>query len=668
MSSSSSSPRESTSTRSQPQKYWRFALVAARLAPTPRETPFALKSWRDWLAQPALASGPEREIRPVHQGAQAHQLLIERRVDDHGPVLAAGNPDTYRLAAATGANILTHLLGQTVEEVGERIRVYRDALEEYGFERDHGRVTMMLHTFVGDDLDEVREIVRQPMIDYLGSALGLVKNFAAQWTAFKKRSDGTTDVDINSLSDEEMADLLSYSFERYFETSGLFGTPERCLAMIDELKGIGVDEVACLIDFGVDTDVALDHLEHLNVVRKDSAASSSGAVEDHSLAAEIYRYGVTHLQCTPSTASMYLQDDDSREALATIQTLMIGGEAFPPSLVAELEAVGVAEVINMYGPTETTIWSSTYALETGEESISIGRPIANTQLYVLDAGLSPVPAGVAGELFIGGDGVVRGYLDRPELTAERFIDNPFGEGRIYRTGDLVRYREDGLLDFLGRIDHQVKVRGHRIELGEIEALVQAQPGVREVVVVAREDVPGDQRLVAYSLAEAGAALDEPTLRDALRLELPDFMVPSHFVTLDAFPLTPNAKIDRNALPAPGDFEAAAAPQPATGTSQTEERIIEIWKSVLRVPEVGSRDNFFDLGGHSLLAVKAHRILKEAFEKPLGITDLFRFPTVKALAEYLDEGSGSSSRVAGKDRAEMRRRSLARRRKLRARQA
>jgi hypothetical protein len=467
-----------------------------------------------------------------------------------------------------------------------------------------------------------------------------------------------------------MADLLAYSFERYFETSGLFGTPERCLEMVDRLKGAGVDEIACLIDFGVGTEVALAHLEQLDRVRQLAAARPGEDTADHSLPALVRRHRVTHLQCTPSAAAMYLLDDDSRAAVAGVENLMIGGEAFPPSLAADLARLGARHVINMYGPTETTIWSSTHTLQPGDEPIPIGRPIANTRLYILDDDLNPVPVGAAGELYIGGDGVVRGYLERPELTAERFVLSPFGSSgdRLYRTGDVARYRADGQIEFLGRVDHQVKIRGHRIELGEIESILQSQPGVRECVVVAREDVEGDQRLVAYVIPESGADIDEQGLRAALRAALPEFMVPSHFVRLEAFPLTPNAKIDRKALPAPGVVQPAGAPLPAPAASRSEEKIIEIWRAVLRVSEVGARDNFFDLGGHSLLAVKAHRILKQEFSKPLAITDLFRFPTVRALAEYLDDGAESSDRVAGKDRAALRRGSTARRRRLRSQPA
>jgi acyl carrier protein len=458
----------------------------------------------------------------------------------------------------------------------------------------------------------------------------------------------------------------------------LFGDTERALGIVDDLKGLGIDEIACLIDFGVDEDATLAHLAQLNHVRELSqpvAGVTDAAPEvDGSIAAQIERYAVTHLQCTPSLAGMLVQDDAARAALARLQVMLIGGEAFPPALAVQLRNCGVARLLNMYGPTETTIWSTVHAVEGGEASIPIGKPIANTTVYVLDPAGQPVPQGVAGELYIGGAGVARGYLGRPELTAERFVADRFGAqgGRLYRTGDLVRWRDDGVLEFLGRIDHQVKIRGHRIELGEIEAALAECPGVREAVVMPREDVPGDVRLVAYLLAEDGAA--EPAareLKEYLRERLPEAMVPSHFIVLERFPLTPNKKIDRKALPAPLDVLPKAASRTVSGdgapASELEATVVSIWKEVLQLPEVGVDDNFFDLGGHSLLAVKVHRRLNETLERSLAITDLFRFPTVKALAEFLADGAeGGASLQGSQDRAALRREAMAARRGARNR--
>jgi acyl carrier protein len=350
--------------------------------------------------------------------------------------------------------------------------------------------------------------------------------------------------------------------------------------------------------------------------------------------------------------------------------MMVGGEALPPSLARDLQALIPGVLMNMYGPTETTIWSAVQPVEAIDGIVPLGRPLVNQEIYILDRRQQPVPVGVPGELVIGGKGVVRGYLHRPELTAERFLPHPFrgaAGGRVYRTGDLARQRPDGTVEFLGRLDHQVKVRGYRIELGEIEARLLSHPAVREAVVVAREDSPGDVRLVAYHVPHAGQAPAVAELRDHLRAGLPEYMVPSHFVSLPALPQTPNGKIDRKALPAP---DSGPAPAPAASfvapTSDLEESIAAIWKDVLKLPQVGTRDNFFDLGGHSLLAVQAHRRLREALGRELSITDIFRFPTIESLSAYLgQDGADGAAAQQGRDRAQGRRAALQRRQGLRS---
>jgi acyl-coenzyme A synthetase/AMP-(fatty) acid ligase len=355
--------------------------------------------------------------------------------------------------------------------------------------------------------------------------------------------------------------LLDHAFDRYYHTSALLGTVESCQAMVERLKEVGVDEAACLIDFGVDEELVLDSLHELAELRERSNPGE-GETEDYSLPAQVRRHQVTHLQCTPSMATMLIAQEETRAALGSLRTLMIGGEAFPAALAAELTTVTPAEIINMYGPTETTIWSSTHRVNGDTGPVSIGRPIANTTFQILDRNLQPVPLGVPGELYIGGDGVVRGYLNREELTTERFVPDRAGAGRLYRTGDLVRWREDGTVEFLGRVDHQVKIRGHRIELGEIEALLEEQPTVSGAAVVAVEEGAGDVRLVAYVVGAPGAEPTLDALRDALRDRLPPYMVPAVLVQLEEFPLTPNGKVDRKALPKPG-----AGPAPERGPAQ-----------------------------------------------------------------------------------------------------
>jgi len=276
---------------------------------------------------------------------------------------------------------------------------------------------------------------------------------------------------------------------------------------------------------------------------------------------EIWSHGVTHLQCTPSLAQMIGAAPEGLAALGDLEKLLLGGEALPLALAQRLRQAFRGQMYNMYGPTETTVWSTTSRIAENPESISIGKPIINTQVYVLDSGFRPVATGEAGDLFIGGDGVVRGYWQRPELTAERFLEDPFRPGnRIYRTGDIARLLPDGNLEFLGRADFQIKLRGYRIEVGEIENALERQAGVGQGVVAAFEfkqaGNTSDKRLVAYVVPKGGGELNVGHLRAALAAELPDYMVPSHFVLLASLPLTANGKIDRNALPRPAVEELA----------------------------------------------------------------------------------------------------------------
>ncbi len=564
-------------------------------------------------------------------------------------VTAAGNPETFRQAGAGGFHILTHLLGQTVEQLGEKLAIYRQAWRDGGHS-GAGHVTLMLHTFIGDDLESVRSTVREPMKEYLRSALGLVREAAWHFPTFKQKAEATGKnpmeiFDSEELTDEEMDALLEFAFNRYFETSGLFGTTASVMPLINNLKSIQVDEIACQIDFGVPSTQVLASLPLLNQVKNQAAPATASA--DFSIPGLIAQHQVTHFQCTPSMARMLLLDERMPDALRQLDVMMVGGEALPAALANQLIELVPGAVINMYGPTETTVWSSTYQLQGGETAVSIGAPIANTQIYILDSHNQPVPPGVPGNLFIGGDGVVRGYLNRPELTAGRFSADPFVPGnRIYATGDLARWLPDGQIDFLGRADFQVKIRGYRIELGEIESLLNAHPAVNEAVVMAREDVPGDMRLVAYLIPAPGQTVTADLLKTYLKADLPAFMVPAHYVVMDAFPLTPNKKTDRKALPAPD--QAPAVPTTVAyvpPSNELEQTIVGIWRRVLNVSQVGLNDNFFDLGGHSLLTVQVHRELKTVVDKPIAITDMFRFPTIRSLVAYLDEGKNGENGAA-----------------------
>ncbi|HEX2189759.1 MAG TPA: amino acid adenylation domain-containing protein, partial [Longimicrobiaceae bacterium] len=325
-----------------------------------------------------------------------------------------------------------------------------------------------------------------------------------------------------------------------------------------------------------------------------------------------------------------------RGTLPEIRHAFVGGDAVPPELLREMrEAFPAAEVRVLYGPTEATVLAAAHPVGAeGAPGAMLGAPLPNVRLYVCDAHGEPLPPGVAGELRVGGAGVARGYLGRPELTAERFVPDPFAGvpgARAYRTGDRVRRRGDGALEFLGRTDAQVKVRGFRVEPGEVEAALAAVPGVREACVVAREDVPGDRRLVGYVVAEAGAAIAPAGVREALRERLPGHLVPSAVVVLDAFPLTPTGKVDRRALPAPGGGEGG----PAGPRTPTEEVLAGIWTELLGVERVGPRDGFFELGGHSLLATRLASRVRRVFGVELPVRAVFEASTLAAQAERVD---------------------------------
>lgn len=639
------------------------------------------------------------------RGNQVPVQIYPRPIQAELPmwVTAAGNPETFRIAGETNAGVLTHLLGQELDDLAKKIQIYREARRAAGHPGE-GCVTIALHTFVGHDLAAVKAKVKEPLLRYLADSADLMKGLSqAMYPG----------CEMKNLTAEETRGLVEYSFNRYFQLCGLLGTPDTCRTILQKLSAIGIDEVACLIDFGVDTASTLESLHLLNEVRADfqahggsagaAGASSSGSRpvtgRTLSLAEQVQRHGVTHLQCTPSFARLLLQSSDTSEVLGSIRKLLVGGEALATGLASEMISRLPIEVTNMYGPTETTIWSTTHRVTNEPSStgaVAIGRPIANTQVYILDANRQPVPVGVPGELWIAGDGVARGYWRRPDLTAERFVPNPFlaeagsrkpeteegreetasnserqtpnselrtpnskpqtpdskletpnskletpnserrASARMYRTGDLVRHRADGVIDFLGRVDHQVKLRGHRIELGEIEAALMQHSEIRQAVVVLRQDNPDDPQLTAYLVA-AGAELPAPVaLRDFLKQKLPEHMVPAVYVTLPEMPLTPNGKVDRKALPAP----QAGRVQP-TGTfvaplAGVEQAVAAIWRDILHVETIGAEDNFFDFGGHSLQVVQVQNRLRETIGVDVPVLKLFQFPTLRALARFIDE--------------------------------
>jgi natural product biosynthesis luciferase-like monooxygenase protein len=409
---------------------------------------------------------------------------------------AAGNVETFRIAGERGYRLLTHLLGQRTDELAEKIGAYRRAYREAGHPGS-GHVTLMIHCFLGTDLAEVRARVRRPFLHYLRSSVDLTARLVEQLSA-----------DGQSISDQDMGALIEHGYERYAESYALIGTPRSCRRLFDELCEIGVDELAGLVDFGMPAGEVVASLERFVELCEGAAPQ---AEPDESAVSQIVRHGVTHMQCTPSFARLLAGEPQARAALGMLRELLVGGEELPLGLARDLVDLVPGAVRNMYGPTETTVWSTSYRVPPGCDAVRIGGPLANSRVYVLDANDQLAPIGVTGEIVLGGASVARGYRGRPEMTARRFIADPFSPGaRAYRTGDLGRVRPDGTLEFLGRRDSQIKLRGHRIELGDVEAALRKSTLVAEAAAAVHTDAVGEPALCAYVVpAVSGEAESAP---------------------------------------------------------------------------------------------------------------------------------------------------------------
>ena len=426
-------------------------------------------------------------------------------------------------------------------------------------------------------------------------------------------------------------------------TSGSTGKPKgvclphsavaNFLASMVQEPGISADDkLAAVTTLSFDIAV-LELMLPLSVGAQVVIVPRETAMDGNLLFGLLESSGATMMQATPGMWRMLLDTawDGGRGFKA-----LVGGESLPPDLAHDLvERTG--ELWNMYGPTETTVWSTVWHVSraaAAQRGMSIGRPIANTSVWILDQKLQPCPIGVPGEICIGGDGVALGYLDHPELTADRFVVDPFNKkegARLYRTGDRGRWRNDGLLEHLGRLDFQVKVRGYRIELGEIEAGCNEMIGVTQSIVLAREDIPGDVRLVAYLTVREGATVDQASLRAHLRTRLPEYMLPQHLVVLESIPLLPNGKVDRKALPAPDKSHMPAAAARVAPRNELERDVLAAMEAVLNLPGLGVHDDFFALGGHSLLAARLTSQLNRDLDLNLPLRTLFESSTAEKLA-------------------------------------
>lgn len=547
-------------------------------------------------------------------------------------ISSAGNPATFATAGEMGANVLTHMLGQSRADLAERIAIYRDARSKAGH-TGPGHVTVMLHTFVDEDQSRAREFADGPLKAYLASSINLVKPLAAE-RGFA--ADSLTDADLDSL--------LDFAVERYATHAGLIGSPTTCAAFVAGLTEIGVDEIACLVDFGVSEDKVIASFPRLlDVNRKVQdllhQSQSGQSVRDEGVIELITRHRATHLQCTPALAQALCLSDQAQH-LATLAQMFVGGEALSDTLASRLsELRDGGAIFNMYGPTETTIWSSVSKVEAG--SVTLGDPILNTKFQVLSPQGQQIPYGWRGSLVIGGRGLAAGYLKQSDRTAQAFFDDENG-ARWYHTGDTVVLSETGALRFLGRKEGFEKVNGFRVELSEIEAACAKLPDVETALVQIQrggDGLAGTAQIVAFLKPAPGHKLpSRSAIRAALMACLPRYACPTGYYRIDAVPLTLSGKINRAAL-RPENAKALSDSIDSTDDeSNTEavEVLKALWTDLLGLKNVGITDNFFQLGGDSVLTIQMASRLQSA---GYGVAPrhVFENQTIAALAPYLVAG-------------------------------
>jgi len=631
----------------------------------------------------SAAEAPDRPIAElaIMEPAERAQVLVDwnrtngpydRHATLHGLVRAQALRSPDDIAVTDGENALTY------GELGERAATIADELQAVGVGPDTvvgiclPRSVDLVVTILGIlqaggcylplDPEYPAERLSQ-IVDDSGAELIITQGAARQAVPESPARLLVLERDVTSLSlhaasavpattmEAVPVEATATSLAYVIYTSGSTGRPKgveiahqsvvNFLAGLQASLPLGPGHVLVAIT-PLSFDISVLELFHplVNGARL-VVAPPEAAYDARLLAGLLDASSATHLQATPSTWRLLVESGwQGRPGLVAL----CGGEAMPPSLAEELLARG-AELWNMYGPTEATIWATMHHVTASNPPIPIGRPMANVRSYVLDAERQPVPAGVAGELYLGGECLARGYRDRPELTAEHFVADPFSGhpgARMYRTGDRARWRADGTLECLGRTDFQVKLRGHRIELGEVEHLLTLQPGVAQAIAIVREDAPGDQRLVAYVVASEGASPDVAALRGQLRQKIPAIMVPATIVLLDALPLTPNGKVDRKTLPRPDDGTRNVLDTFVAPATPLECDIASVWEKSLGVARVGVQDDFFDLGGSSLLAMRMIAEIERLRDQRIPFQAFFERPTIANIAAVLVAGAAAAN--------------------------
>jgi len=614
----------------------------------------------------AAIADPDRAVSllPLLDSAETHRVLVEWNstlgeypdlcVHQLFESQASFNPDA--VAATYGDQSLTYgELNRDVNRLAHHLResgVGSESLVAICLERSLQVLVAMLGVlkagaayvpldpaypkdrldFVLEDAGVAAVLTQQSLVDQVRGQSHRIICLDIDWSAISHHSDSNP----QSRSGPENLAYVIY-------TSGSTGKPKgvqiehraltNFLTSVAKRPGISASDTLLAVTT-ISFDIAgLELFLPLITGARVVVASREEAADPADLLSRIRKSNATMMQATPATWRMLL--DVGWEGDRQLKALC-GGEALSGELANQL-LQHCGSVWNMYGPTETTIWSAVHEVKTEQTGVvSIGYPIANTQLHVLDAKLQPVPIGVPGDLYIGGDGLARGYLNRPELTKEKFIPNPFSSrgSRLYSTGDRARYLADGTVDFLGRADYQVKIRGFRIELGEIESVLRTAPGVRDAVVVAHGE-DRDKRLVAYVMPAQGGSLDERGLRSTLQLKLPEYMLPSVYVSLPELPLTPNGKVNRRALPAPNFTSSESRENFVAPRDEVEIEIAQLWQALLERKPIGIYDNFFELGGHSLLATQFLARLRSAFQVQVSLKSFFQEPTVSGVAKALE---------------------------------